>query len=45
MLIVEQNIREVLALAGRAYVMQSGHIILSESSGDVLAREDLFSFL
>ena len=44
-LIVEQNIRDVLAVASRAYVMQSGRIILAESSADILARDDLFSYL
>ncbi|MEV6845789.1 ABC transporter ATP-binding protein [Actinoplanes sp. NPDC051411] len=44
-LIVEQNVRDVLRVATRAYVMQSGRITLSDSSDRILQRTDLFSLL
>jgi branched-chain amino acid transport system ATP-binding protein len=44
-LIVEQNVRDVLAVASRAYVMQSGQIVLAESSEVILERTDLFALL
>lgn len=44
-LIVEQNVRDVLAVATRAYVMQSGRIVLAEESGAILERTDLFALL
>jgi branched-chain amino acid transport system ATP-binding protein len=44
-LIVEQNVRDVLAVAIRAYVMQSGQIVLAESSEVILERTDLFALL
>jgi branched-chain amino acid transport system ATP-binding protein len=44
-LIVEQNIREVLRIADRGYVMQSGRIILEAPSDEILEREDMFSLL
>jgi branched-chain amino acid transport system ATP-binding protein len=44
-LIVEQNVRDVLAVAQRAYVMQSGQIVLSDQADRILDRTDLFSLL
>lgn len=44
-LIVEQNVRDVLGVAKRAYVMQSGQIVLAESSDVILDRTDLFALL
>jgi ABC-type branched-subunit amino acid transport system ATPase component len=40
--IVEQNTRDVVK---RAYVMQSGQIVLAESAEAILDRADLFSLL
>ncbi|HVV21285.1 MAG TPA: ABC transporter ATP-binding protein [Pseudonocardiaceae bacterium] len=44
-LIVEQNVRDVLGVAKRAYVMQSGQIVLAEPSDVILDRTDLFALL
>jgi branched-chain amino acid transport system ATP-binding protein len=44
-LIVEQNVRDVLAVAQRAYVMRSGQIVLSDRAEKILDRTDLFSLL
>ena len=44
-LIVEQNIREVLRVASRAYVMRTGEIVLSASSAEIFGRTDLFTLL
>jgi branched-chain amino acid transport system ATP-binding protein len=44
-LIVEQNVRDVLGVAKRGYVMQSGQIVLAESSAVILDRTDLFALL
>lgn len=44
-LIVEQNVRDVLRCAERAYVMQSGQIVLAAPSEEILERTDLFSLL
>ncbi|MGY0488152.1 ABC transporter ATP-binding protein [Streptomyces sp. WG-D5] len=38
-LLVEQNARAALALADRAYVMETGRIVLSGSGGDLLADD------
>jgi len=39
-LLVEQNVRQALAIADRAYVMDSGRVILEGPAGDV-RRHDL----
>jgi branched-chain amino acid transport system ATP-binding protein len=44
-LIVEQNIREVLRVTSRAYVMRTGEIVLSGTSEEILSRTDLFTLL
>jgi branched-chain amino acid transport system ATP-binding protein len=44
-LIVEQNVRDVLAVASRAYVMASGRIVVSDASAVILDRTDLFALL
>jgi branched-chain amino acid transport system ATP-binding protein len=38
-LLVEQNARAALELAGRAYVMESGRIALSGPAPDLLASD------
>jgi branched-chain amino acid transport system ATP-binding protein len=40
-LLVEQNVREALDLADRAYVLQTGRIV-SEGSGEELLKSDMF---
>ncbi|MHB9755381.1 ABC transporter ATP-binding protein [Streptomyces sp. BYX5S] len=40
-LLVEQNARAALALADRAYVMETGRIVLSGSGGDLLADDSV----
>ncbi len=40
MLVVEQNVRQALAVADRGYVLESGRIIL-QGRADELARDDL----
>lgn len=37
-LVVEQNVRQVLRLADRAYVMRAGKVILADSAASLLAR-------
>jgi branched-chain amino acid transport system ATP-binding protein len=44
-LIVEQNIREVLRIAQRGYVLQSGRIVLEAPSDEILQQEDMFALL
>ncbi len=39
-LVVEQNVRQALAVADRGYVLESGRIIL-QGRADALARNDL----
>ena len=39
-LLIEQNVRQSLEIADRAYIMESGHIALSGNSEDLL-EEDL----
>jgi branched-chain amino acid transport system ATP-binding protein len=39
-LLVEQHVRQALAIADRAYVMERGRIVLSGTSEDVLAQID-----
>ncbi len=38
-LLVEQNIKHSLALAGRGYVLENGRIVLSGNSADLLSNE------
>lgn len=40
-LLVEQNVRQALRLASRAYVMQSGRLVLSGPSKDIGASEEV----
>jgi branched-chain amino acid transport system ATP-binding protein len=40
-LIVEQNIRQVLSVADRGYLLEAGHIKASGTSGDLLARDEI----
>src|SRR5215208_5366424 len=40
-LIVEQNIRQVLKVAGRAYLLDAGRIVLSGSSSELLASKEI----
>ena len=40
-LIVEQNIRQVLKVVGRAYLLEAGRIVLSGSSNELLASEEI----
>ncbi|MER3398753.1 MAG: hypothetical protein C4315_01605 [Chloroflexota bacterium] len=37
-LVVEQNVRQALRVADRAYVMRAGKIILADSAASLLAR-------
>lgn len=39
-LLVEQNVRHALAIAGRVYIMRTGRLILEEPSAAMAARED-----
>jgi branched-chain amino acid transport system ATP-binding protein len=38
-LLVEQNTRQALALAGRGYVLENGRVVLSGSGRDLLDNE------
>jgi branched-chain amino acid transport system ATP-binding protein len=38
--LVEQNIKTALAMAGRAYVMKSGRIVLEKPGAELLAAQD-----
>jgi branched-chain amino acid transport system ATP-binding protein len=38
-LLVEQNTRQALALAGRGYVLENGRVVLSGAGRDLLANE------
>ena len=40
-LIVEQNIRQVLKVVGRAYLLEAGRIILSGSAAEMLASKEI----
>jgi branched-chain amino acid transport system ATP-binding protein len=40
-LIVEQNIRQVLKVVARAYLLEAGRIRLAGSSQDLLASDDI----
>ena len=40
-LIVEQNIRQVLKVVGRAYLLEAGRIVLSGKAGDLLSSKDI----
>jgi len=40
-LLVEQNARAALALAGRGYVLETGRVILCDSSASLLANNDV----
>ena len=40
-LLVEQNVRQALAIADRGYVIESGRITLEGESADLLADEGL----
>jgi len=40
-LIVEQNIRQVLKVVARAYLLEAGHIKISGSAADMLASRDI----
>jgi branched-chain amino acid transport system ATP-binding protein len=42
-LLVEQNIKQALRVAGRVYVMKVGQIVLEERSEALLARADLWT--
>lgn len=44
-LVVEQNVREALRVAKRAYLIHTGTVLVSDTSEAVLARPDLFSLL
>ncbi len=41
-LLVEQNVKQALLVAQRAYVMKIGQIILDEKTEDMLRREHLW---
>ncbi len=41
MLIVEQNIRQVLKVVDRAYLLETGRIKSSGSSAELLASDDI----
>jgi branched-chain amino acid transport system ATP-binding protein len=43
-LLVEQNVREALALADRADVLQAGEVVLTGTGGDVAARWRAYCF-
>ena len=43
MLLVEQNVRQTLALADRGYVLESGRIILQGTASDLLSDHRLVS--
>jgi branched-chain amino acid transport system ATP-binding protein len=38
-LLVEQNTRQALALAGRGYVLENGQVVLSGAGRDLLHNE------
>jgi len=40
-LIVEQNIRQVLKVVGRAYLLEAGRIVLSGPSSELLASKEI----
>lgn len=40
-LLVEQNVRQALAVADRGYVLATGRVILEGSGGQLLAHPDL----
>lgn len=41
LLLVEQNVRQALAIADRAYVLESGRVVMEGESGRLLEDEDL----
>lgn len=41
-LIVEQNVRQVLRVSERVYVMKLGRIVLEARSAELLSRQDLW---
>lgn len=42
-LVVEQNVRKVLAVADRAYVLRTGRVAESGPAAELAARDDLFA--
>jgi len=44
-LLVEQNVKEALGIATRAYVIHTGSVIITGSSAEVGARTDLFTLV
>jgi branched-chain amino acid transport system ATP-binding protein len=44
LLLVEQNIKRALSITDRAYVLQSGRVVLCERSDQLAARDDLWRY-
>lgn len=44
-LLVEQNIKEALGIASRAYVIHTGSVIISGTSKEIASRDDLFTLV
>ena len=41
MLLVEQNAKKALSIANRAYVLETGNIVLSGDAGDLLNNDQV----
>jgi len=40
-MLVEQNVHDALEMADRGYVLEQGHLVMSGTGQELLARDDL----